>query len=107
MGEPALKKLNAAAVPKLRFGDGNTFYGANNVSITSQAKQADTLFNVAKKRGLPLDTARLSASFLTGLTPKNQATQKGGRKRSIKKRVSRRRKMSRRKSRKARSRQAL
>jgi hypothetical protein len=103
MGEPALNRLNAAAGAQLHFGDGNTFYGANNVAITSMTKQADAFFNVARQRGVPLDAARLSASFLTGQTPKagpkggrKRATRKGGRRRSTKKKASRRRKKTRR-----------
>lgn len=111
MGEPALNRLNAAIIDnnaKLHFGDGNRFYGANNVAITSMTKQADTFFNVAKQRGVPLDAARLSASFLTGQTPKagpkggrKRATRKGGRRSaaSKKKKASRRRKTTRRKAR--------
>jgi hypothetical protein len=110
MGEPALNRLNAAIIDnnaKLHFGDGNRFYGANNVAITSMTKQSDALFNVAKQRGVPLDAARLSASFLTGRTPKagpkggrKRATRKGGRKSTAsKKRAPRRRKTSRRKAR--------
>jgi hypothetical protein len=110
MGEPVLKSLNAAIIDnnvKLRFGEGNTFYGANNVAITSMTKQADKFFNVAKQRGVPLDAARLSASFLTGRTPKagpkggrKRATRKGGRRSAAsKKKMSRRRKTTRRKAR--------
>jgi hypothetical protein len=105
MGKPALDKLNTTAVPKLRFGDGNTFYGANNVSITSMADQAYSFLNVARQPGsaqLPPDAARLAASFVTGLTPKRpkggrkRATRKGGRKAAVsKKKASRRRKTSR------------
>ena len=104
-----MNKLNAAIIvnnAKLRFGDGNTFYGANNVSITSMTKQADAFFNVARQRGVPLDAARLSASFLTGRKPekskggRKRATRKGGRKAAVsKKRASRRRKTTRRKAR--------
>ena len=117
MGKPALDKLtdvNNAARQPLHFGDGNRFYGADNVNITSMTKQADAFFNVARQRGVPLDAARLSASFLIGRKPeelnpkKNPASQKGGRKRttrkggrkaaaSKKKKASRRRKTSRRK----------
>jgi hypothetical protein len=115
MGKPALDRLNATADlndparQPLRFGDGNTFYGKAGVSITSMAGQADALFNVARNRGLPRDTARLSASFLTGLKPEKTktsqeggrkwATRKGGRKRGTKKRASRRGKTSSRKAR--------
>jgi hypothetical protein len=111
MGKPALDKLNAAIInnnAKLRFGDGNTFYGADNVSITSMADQAYSFLNVARQPGsaqLPPDAARLAASFVTGLTPKRpkggrkRTTRKGGRKASTKKRAPRRRKISRRKAR--------
>jgi hypothetical protein len=109
MGKPVLDKLNTTIInnnAKLRFGDGNTFYGADNVSITSRADQAYSFLNVARQRGVPLDAARLSASFLTGQTPKagpkggrKRATRKGGRRRSTKKKAPRRRKTSRRKAR--------